>query len=319
MSGPLKPQGLYDPRFEHDACGIGAVVNISGKREHAIIDHGKQVLLNLRHRGAAGSDESTGDGAGILLQVPREFLQAEAEALEIKLPGRDAWAVGMAFVPREGADAVAAWEEVVAAALGHYGLALLGWRELPTDDTCLGDIARESEPRIRQFFTDAGGLVGEALERRLFMARKRIERLTREKFGTNATFYIASLSAQTIVYKGMFMAQQLFAYYPDLADKRMTTSLAIVHQRYSTNTFPSWTLAQPFRCLAHNGEINTLSGNRNRMRAREMKLSSELLGDDLTDLYPVLTEGASDSAQFDNALELLMRAGVVYGSTHDRA
>ncbi|MEN6503183.1 MAG: glutamate synthase large subunit [Planctomycetaceae bacterium] len=309
MLRPQKAQGLYDPANEHDSCGIGAVVNINGRREHAIIDYGRQILLNLHHRGAAGSDEVTGDGAGILMQVPREFLPKAAAAAGVALPRDNAWAVGMAFVSRDSGDSNAVWENIVAQGLAHYGLKVLGWRTVPADNSCLGQIARSSEPGVRQFFTDTAGLEGEALERKCFMARKRVERLTRERFGPDSEFYICSFSAQTLVYKGMFMAHQLFAYYPDLAEPAMTTALAIVHQRYSTNTFPSWTLAQPFRCLAHNGEINTLSGNRNHMRARETKMASPLLGDDLSDLLPVLAEGGSDSAQFDNVLEMLTRAG----------
>ncbi|MGB2819706.1 MAG: glutamate synthase large subunit, partial [Phycisphaerae bacterium] len=201
-------------------------------------------------------------------------------------------------------------EQALREAMEHYGLSVLGWRDVPSDSSSLGELAISSQPVIRQVFTDSGGRSGQELERALFMARKRTERLVRERLGGRAEgFYICSLSSRTIVYKGMFMAHQLFAFYPDLADERMTTAMAVVHQRYSTNTFPSWQLAQPFRYIAHNGEINTLSGNRNRMRAREMHMASPLFAGDIDDLFPILTPGGSDSACFDNALELLVQGG----------
>jgi glutamate synthase domain-containing protein 1 len=194
--------------------------------------------------------------------------------------------------------------------LGYYRLKVLGWRDVPVSSDCLGKLALEAEPVVRQIFVGGGALDQEQLERQLFMARKRAEQLVSRQFGEKADdFYVASLSCRTVCYKGMFMAWQLFAYYPDLADERMKTALAIVHQRYSTNTFPNWRLAQPFRCIAHNGEINTLSGNRNHMRAREPKMASPLFGQDIKDLFPVLVPGGSDSACFDNGMELLMRAG----------
>ena len=308
-SSPPKAQGLYDPQWEHDNCGIGAVVDVAGRRSHRIIEYGKQVLLNLHHRGAAGSDETTGDGAGILMQIPHELLAEEAGRLGMKLPEAGRYAVAMVFGSQDAAlrrDCDQHLEQAVV----HYGMQPLGWRDVPFDSSCLGDLARAAEPTVKQLFIDGAGLAGEEFERKLFGARKRAERLVREQFGERGEdFYVVSMSARTICYKGMFFAHQLFAYYLDLADERATTCLAVVHQRYSTNTFPNWRLAQPFRTIAHNGEINTLSGNRNRMRGREMRLSSPVLGDDLTDLFPVLTEGASDSAQFDNALELLVRAG----------
>jgi len=304
-----KDRGLYEARREHDACGIGAVVNISGRRERRIIDYGRQVLLNLQHRGAAGSDESTGDGAGMLMQIPHEFLADEAGRLGIPLPEPGRYGVAMVFSSRN-ARLRRGCDDTLSEAAAHYGVNVLGWRDVPTSNDCLGDLARASEPTIRQLFIDGAGLTGEELERRLFLARKRAERLVRQRFGDQAVdFCVPSISCRTIVYKGMFLAPQLFAYYGDLADERMRTALVLVHQRYSTNTFPSWRLAQPFRCVAHNGEINTLSGNAHRMRAREPRLRCELLGEDLTELLPVLAPGGSDSAQFDNAVELLVRAG----------
>jgi glutamate synthase domain-containing protein 1 len=300
---------LYDPQWEHDACGIGAVANISGRRDHAIIEYGNEVLLNLMHRGAAGSDESTGDGAGILFQIPHEFFDEEVARLRFRLPEPRRYGVGMVFGPQD-AGLRRRCEDILNGAIEFRGLKVLGWRDVPTDNTCLGDLARAAEPVVRQVFIDGAGLEGAALERQLYLSRKRAERLVAERFGERAEdFYLNSMSCMTLLYKGMFLAPQLFAYYPDLSDDRVVSALAVVHQRYSTNTFPNWRLAQPFRLLAHNGEINTLSGNQNRMRARQRHMVSPLLGDDLSDLFPILTPGASDSACFDNALELLLMAG----------
>jgi glutamate synthase domain-containing protein 2/glutamate synthase domain-containing protein 1/glutamate synthase domain-containing protein 3 len=304
-----KNQGLYESRWEHDACGIGAVVNISGQRDHSIVEYGKEILLNLHHRGAAGADETTGDGAGILFQIPHEFFVAECRGPGFSLAEPLRYGVGMVFGSQDGKIRQQS-ETILESAIAHYGMSVLGWRDVPTSNNCLGQIARSAEPNIRQVFVDASGLQEEQLERHLYLARKRAERLVREKLGRQGEdFYVASLSCKTICYKGMFMAWQLFAYYPDLADERVKSALAIVHQRYSTNTFPNWKLAQPFRCIAHNGEINTLSGNRNWMRTREIKMTSELFGDDISDLLPVLTDELSDSACFDSALELLVRSG----------
>jgi len=302
-------RGLYDPQWEHDACGIGAVANISGRRDHSIIEYGNEVLLNLMHRGAAGSDESTGDGAGILFQIPHEFFDEEVRRLRFRLPGPNHYGVAMVFGPQDEGFR-GRCEGLLNRAIDDLGLEVLGWRDVPTDNSCLGELARESEPVVRQVFIDGAGLEGIALERQLYRARKRAERLVTEHFGEQAEdFYLNSMSCRTVVYKGMFLAPQLFGYYPDLSDSRIVSALALVHQRYSTNTFPNWRLAQPFRMLAHNGEINTLSGNKNRMRGREACMENPLLGDDLSDLYPVITPRASDSACFDNVLELLVMAG----------
>jgi len=309
MAVQLKNMGLYETRREHDACGIGAVVNISGRRDHKIIEYGNQILMNLHHRGATGADETTGDGAGILFQIPHEFFSAECQKLGIILPEPSRHGVGMVFGSkktklREQCD------KMLESAINHYGMKVLGWRDVPSSSDCLGQIALAAEPSIKQVFVDGAGFEGEDLERRLYMARKRAERLVTEQLGEKAEdFYVTSLSCRTICYKGMFMAWQLFTYYPDLSDERVKSALAIVHQRYSTNTFPNWRLAQPFRCIAHNGEINTLSGNRNSIRARETKMASELFGSDTSDLLPVLSPDASDSACFDSMLELLVRAG----------
>jgi len=321
----LKDQGLYEVRREHDACGIGAVVNISGAKDHSIIEYGKEILLNLHHRGAASADEMTGDGAGILFQIPHEFFSAECEQLGYTLPEPTYYGAGMVFGSKN-AHVREQCDLALEAAIGYYGMRVLGWRDVPTLSDCLGEIALAAEPSIKQIFVastsspqvDGAGLQNEILERRLYMARKRAERLVREKLGeahstssgqAGEDFYVTSLSCRTICYKGMFMARQLFAYYPDLAEERVKSALAVVHQRYSTNTFPNWRLAQPFRCIAHNGEINTLNGNRHYMRARETRMASEVFGDDIGDLLPVLPEATSDSGCFDAALELLVRAG----------
>jgi len=338
MARILENQGLYESRREHGACGIGAVVNISGQRSHSIIEYGKEILLNLRHRGAAGADQTTGDGAGILFQIPHEFFCAESEKLGFSLPEPAQYGAGMVFGPKD-VGLRQQCDEILESALSYYGISVLGWRDVPTDSRCLGQIALSAEPSIKQIFVDGNGFESEELERQLYLARKRSERLVRENFGKEAQdFYVTSLSCRTICYKGMFMAWQLFAYYPDLADELLKSALAIVHQRYSTNTFPSWRLAQPFRCIAHNGEINTLSGNRNWMRARETIMGSGLFGDNyvtaenaetaeqksksknsassadsavkqVDDLLPVLTPEMSDSACFDSVLELLVRGG----------
>ncbi|MFP4106672.1 MAG: glutamate synthase large subunit [Phycisphaerae bacterium] len=306
---PPKDYGLYEARREHDACGIGSVININGQREHRILEMGNQVLMNLQHRGAAGADEATGDGAGILFQIPHEFFKDEAERLGFSLPEPGSYSVAMVFGPQDEA-LCSKCENALAAAAEHYGMTVLGWRDVPGRPDCLGEIARSAEPVVKQMFIDGNGLKGEALERKLYLARKRAEKQISETYGDEALdFYVCSMSCKTIIYKGMFLAPQLFGYYPDLSDERMTTAFALVHQRYSTNTFPNWRLAQPFRMMAHNGEINTLSGNRNRIRSREQRMASDLLGEDLDDLRPVLTPDASDSAQFDNCLELLVRSG----------
>jgi len=304
-----KAQGLYDPQYEHDACGIGAVVDISGAKSHKIVEYGKQVLLNLQHRGASGADESTGDGAGILMQIPHEFFAAEADRLKFELPPSGHYGVGILFLPRDAAIRCTC-EEVLAQNIESEGLTVLGWRDVPTDNRTLGEIARSAEPVVRQIFVGGNGLVDEQLEGRLFRARKRAERRARVDLGiTPDAFYIPSLSCRTICYKGMFLAPQLFDYYSDLGDPDMATALAVVHQRYSTNTFPSWRLAQPFRMIAHNGEINTLRGNLNRLTGYEKLMSSPALGKDLSNLFPIVEPGGSDSACFDNCMELLVRAG----------
>lgn len=309
MSCIPEDQGLYESRREHDACGIGAVANISGAASHSIIEYGQEILANLHHRGAAGSDEVTGDGAGILFQIPHEFFRAVASDMGFDLPEPLNYGAGVVFCPKD--DTLAAeCSRILEESIKHYDMEVLGWRDVPTSPDCLGPLALSAEPSIKQIFVGGVNYTNWVLELKLFLARKRAHRLVREKFGTAAAdFYIVTLSCRTICYKGMFMAWQLFAYYPDLADERLKSAIAIVHQRYSTNTFPNWKLAQPFRNIAHNGEINTLSGNRNCMKSREAKMTCAAFGDDLKDLFPIVYKDASDSACFDNMLELLVRGG----------
>lgn len=305
----LKDFGLYETKYEHDACGIGAVVNINGTRSHQIVSYAKQVLLNLHHRGAAGADEVTGDGAGILMQIPDEFFREKSSKLGINLPCEGEYGVAVVFGSKNE-QIRKRCDQILEESVVYYGMLNLGWRDVPSNPSCLGELALEAEPSIKQLFISACGYKDEQLETMLYMARKRAEMLVKQELGDKADdFYIVSMSGRTVNYKGMFMAHQLFEYYPDLEDKKVKTALALVHQRYSTNTFPNWKLAQPFRCLAHNGEINTLNGNRNKMQAREKIMSSPVFGDNITDLFPVLDAKGSDSACFDNVLELLTFAG----------
>ena len=299
-------QGLYDPRNEHDACGVGFVVDIKNRPAHDIIQKGLQILVNLTHRGAVGADKLAGDGAGILIQLPDAFLHEEAERLGFTLPAAGFYAVGQLFMPRDDADraiAEARLEQVVAA----RGLTVLGWRDVPVDNTGLPDSVLSVEPRMRQIFIGRGPACADqdAFERQLFVVHKQAQHDGAGK----RLFYVVSMSSRTITYKGMFLAEQVKPYFPDLSDPRLKSALALVHQRFSTNTFPTWELAHPFRMICHNGEINTLRGNINWMNARRKAMTSKLLGDDLDKLWPLIPEGQSDSACFDNALELLVRGG----------
>jgi glutamate synthase (NADPH/NADH) large chain len=292
-----RAQGLYDPRHEHDACGVAMVATLTGVASHAIVEQGLTALRNLEHRGASGSDPGSGDGAGLLIQVPDAFLRA---VVDFPLPPQGEYVVGTAFLP-PGSEGSA--EESVERIVREEGLRPLGWRDVPVDPSLVGTDARAAMPRIRQLFLApaVGRVVGLGLERLAFCARKRCDHET--------DVYFASLSARTLVYKGMLTATQLEPFFPDLSDRRVASALVLVHSRFSTNTFPSWPLAHPFRYIAHNGEINTLRGNRNWMRARESQLASGLLRGDLSRLFPVCTDGASDSATFDEVLELLHMAG----------
>src|SRR5256714_5446856 len=294
--------GLYDPNFEHDACGIGAVADLSNRRTHETIGKALWVLDHLEHRGASGAELDTGDGAGILMQTPDELLR---EVADFELPERGRYGVGVCFLPRES-DARREVEGIVEATIEEGGQRLLGWRDVPVDNDVPGPSSAAVEPCIRQVLI--GSELGDehselAFERRLYVIRRVIESRAGDRIA------IPSLSSRTIVYKGMLTSPQLPLYYPELRDERMGTALALVHSRFSTNTFPSWELAHPYRMLCHNGEINTLRGNVNWMRARESQLLSDTFGDDLQKLLPVVQEGHSDSSIFDQVLELLFMAG----------
>ena len=305
----LEREGLYRQCDEHDACGVGFVVNIDGERAHSIITQGLRVLENLSHRGATGADENTGDGAGILIQVPDAFLRKVLKPQKIALPDEGAYGVGMLFLPEDEA-LRAACVQVVEKVIQAEGGTLLGWRDVPIEPTAIGERARADQPFISQVFVAVKGSEGDTLERRLYIMRKQIEQQALPLVGQDRErFYIPSFSSRTIVYKGLMMASQVMGFYPDLADEDLVSALAVVHQRYSTNTFPSWSLAQPFRYLAHNGEINTLRGNVQWMRSREQNFASPLFGPEIQKIVPVIEAGGSDSASLDNALELLERNG----------
>jgi glutamate synthase (ferredoxin) len=331
-----KPQGLYDPRYEHDACGVGFVVNLKNRQSHDIVRDALQILSNLEHRGACGCEKNTGDGAGILLQMPHAFLRQECATIGIGLPDAGRYGAGMVFLPGDESGrqiCERAFERVVQ----EEGQRVLGWRTVPVDPSLLGKTAREAMPVIRQIFIGRNGsLAGDlAFERKLYVIRRRIENLLKpspfgpdssEEFftrwevdvqrevkamnaGHRAMFYVVSLSYKTVIYKGMLNAGQLPQFYPDLNDPALESALAMVHSRFSTNTFPTWARSHPYRYIAHNGEINTLRGNVNWMTARERMFSSPLLGDDIKKILPVIDQSGSDSAMFDNALELLVLSG----------
>jgi glutamate synthase (ferredoxin) len=301
--GPPPAHGLYDPRHEHDACGVGFVVDIQGRRSHAIVRQALQVLINLLHRGACGCEPNTGDGAGILLQMPDRFLRRECARLGIALPPAGEYGAGLVFLPRDALQREKV-QALIRTIVEEEGQRFLGWRDVPTDDRHLGASAVGVEPHIAQLFVGRGPAVRDRahLERKLYVVRRQIEKALGEA-------YLPSLSANTFIYKGMLSADQIETMYPDLMDPDMESALALVHQRFSTNTFPSWPLAHPYRYIAHNGEINTLRGNINWMRAREALCRSSLLGDDLAKVLPVTREGLSDSATFDNVLEFLVMNG----------
>ena len=310
MSLPA-PQGLYDPANEHDSCGIGFVVDIRNRASRDIVRQGLQLLCNVSHRGAVGADPLAGDGAGILIQIPDALLRSECAALGIDLPPPGRYGAGMVFLPRGGA-ARRACEEALAATAAAEGQRLLGWRDVPVDSSVLGESVKPNEPRIRQIFIARGPSCADedAFERKLLVIRKvAAAAVKRRGLPPGETFYTVSLSARTLCYKGMMLARRLDRYYPDLADERIASALAMVHQRFSTNTFPSWQLAHPYRYLCHNGEINTVRGNINWMNSRRHAMRSPLLGDDLDKLWPIIQDGISDSATFDNALELLVAGG----------
>ncbi len=309
--GQVPAQGLYDPRYEHDACGVGFVASIKGERSHAIVRKALEVLINLLHRGACGCEPNTGDGAGILVQTPDRFLRRECGRLGIALPAAGAYGAGLVFLPHDEAQRTAI-QGLIQTIVLDEGQRLLGWRDVPTDDRLLGATAVSVEPRIRQVFIGRGAAIADQahFERKLYVIRKRIENaVDRLEPPGKRWFYIPSLSSKTLIYKGMLSADQIETMFPDLVDPDVESALALVHQRFSTNTFPSWPLAHPYRYIAHNGEINTLRGNINWMRAREALCRSDLFGDDLGKVFPVIREGGSDSATFDNVLEFLVMNG----------
>jgi glutamate synthase (ferredoxin) len=306
-----KKQGLYDPQFEHDACGVGFVADIKGRKSHRILQQGIEVLKNLDHRGASGSEVNTGDGAGVLLQIPHKFLVEAVKKTSIKLPAEGEYGVGLVFLPRDPnlrRRLEAKFEQIIQS----EGQTLLGWRTVPTSNATLGDTAKACEPFMRQVFIGRNPELKDrmAFERKLFVIRKRAYNDVRTSTMGGAEFwYLCSLSSRTLVYKGMLTTGQLDQYFLDLSNPAMETALALVHSRFSTNTFPSWDRAHPYRFIAHNGEINTLRGNFNWMRAREPRFRSELFGEDMEKIPPIINPNGSDSAMFDNTLELLVLGG----------
>jgi glutamate synthase domain-containing protein 2/glutamate synthase domain-containing protein 1/glutamate synthase domain-containing protein 3 len=307
---PPPAQGLYDPAYEHDACGVGFVVQMHGRRSHQVVRQGLELLENLAHRGACGCDPLTGDGAGILVQTPHDFFTAVAPQAGIRLPKPGDWAVGNVFLPPNVEEQESA-EQLFARLCREEGQEFLGWRTVPTDNRPIGGTARDVEPTVRQAFVGRGAKTSrEHFDWKLYVVRRRFEIELGHLGLVGQTFiYVCSLSSKTVIYKGLLLADQVAKYYPDLSDQRLTSCLALVHQRYSTNTFPTWDLAHPFRYIAHNGEINTIRGNINWMRARERLLDHPVFGPDLAKITPVVRPGGSDSATLDNVLELLVQAG----------
>jgi glutamate synthase (NADPH) large chain len=308
----MKAQGLYDPANEHDACGVGFVAHIKGNKTHSIVEQGLLILKNLDHRGAVGADALMGDGAGILIQIPDQYYREEMAKQGVELPPPGEYGVGMVFLPKEHASRIAC-EQEIERAVRIEGQVVLGWRNVPIDtDMPMSPTVRAKEPVIRQIFIGRGPdiMVTDALERKLYVIRKSSGHAIQAlKLLHGKEFFVPSMSARTIVYKGLLLADQVGVYYKDLQDARCISALALVHQRFSTNTFPEWPLAHPYRLIAHNGEINTVKGNFNWMRAREGVMKSAVLGEDLQKLFPLIYEGQSDTACFDNALELLLMAG----------
>ena len=287
-----KTQGLYDPRNEHDACGVGFIANIDGTKTHSIVEQGLRILTNLTHRGATGADALMGDGSGILVQIPDGFLRTEGSKLGITLPQTGCYGVAMLFLPRN-AESRSQCEQVITDFVFEEGQTVLGWRDVPVNNSGLGVGVRACEPMIRQLFVGrgAGCKDQDTFERKLFILHKRIQHAIRNLgLADGKMFYVASMSSRTVVYKGMLLASQVGDYYLDLRDPALTSGLALVHQRFSTNTFPSWELAHPFRMIAHNGEINTLRGNMNWMTARHAAIRSPILGDDLDKIWPLIPE-----------------------------
>ncbi len=309
--GPPIAQGLYEPSQEHDACGVGFVVDMKGRKSRKIVENALTILQNLLHRGACGCEENTGDGVGILIQIPHRFYQRACAELNINLPEAGEYGVGLVFLPRDPKESKFC-QQTLEKVIADEGQILLGWRDIPTDDSLIGETAKSGEPAFRQVFIGRGESVTDpdVFERKLYVIRKLTEHaVAQSQINEKEHFYFPSLSNKTIIYKGMLTGSQLEPMYPDLSEEDVESALALVHQRFSTNTFPSWQLAQPFRYIAHNGEINTLRGNINWMRARETLCESPLFGEDLQKIFPIVFEGASDSATFDNVMEFLYMTG----------
>ncbi|MFH1640490.1 MAG: glutamate synthase central domain-containing protein, partial [Candidatus Omnitrophota bacterium] len=306
-----KKQGLYDPRFEHDSCGVGFVCDVKGRKSNSIVRQGLEVLTRLSHRGAVGADPKTGDGAGILIQIPHSFFEKECAKNGISLPAPGAYGVGLVFLPvnqREQKFCMHVFQKIVTQERQIF----FGWRDVPLNNSIIGKTAQATEPVIRQIFIGRSENIKADLdfERKLYVIRKQIENIIRKsEIEQKAFFYITNLSCRTLSYKGLLMPGQLKDYFTDLEDNAIESAICLVHSRYSTNTFPTWDLAQPFRFLAHNGEINTLRGNINWMRARESILESKLFGNDIEKIKPVIMPGGSDSATIDNVFELLVLSG----------
>jgi glutamate synthase (ferredoxin) len=310
-SRPPGKQGLYDPWFEHEACGVGFIVNLKGRKSHQILQQGLTALTNLNHRGACGCEANTGDGAGVLIQMPDAFMRKAAREAGLDLPAYRHYGAGMVFLPHEAA-LRRQYEQMFERVVAEEGQQVIGWRTVPTDNSPLGATAKAAEPFLRQVFIRRNPALRDdmAFERKLYVIRKRARNAALASGLENRdAWYIASLSFKTLVYKGMLLTEQLPTYYPDLNDPTMETALALIHSRFSTNTFPSWNRAHPYRYLAHNGEINTLRGNINWMHARQAMFESEQFGDDIKKLLPIINTNGSDSAMFDNCLELLVLGG----------
>lgn len=307
-AGQLMKQGLYDPAFEHDACGVGFLAKLDANPSHKLIEDSVKILVNLEHRGALGGDKSTGDGAGIMIQLPHEFFLKEVSQSGIKVPGLRNYAAAMIFFPQDQAF-IEKCKRIFERNVNEEGCEMLGWRKVPVSSSSIGTLARQTQPEIYQAFIHRGKVEQDAFERKLYVIRRLIEKEVKTLDEDTSQFYISSMSSDRIVYKGLLTAHQLPEFYPDLNHPDFASSFGIVHQRYSTNTLPTWNLAQPFRFIAHNGEINTLSGNINRMKAREFILKSKLFGEDIDKIKPVIIEEGSDSAIFDNVLELLVLSG----------
>src|SRR5262245_22025101 len=304
-------QGLYDPRLDKDACGVGFIADIKGRKSHKLVEDALAILCNLEHRGAVGADPRAGDGAGILVQIPHAFFEKEAATIGFQLPPPGEYAIGQLFMPTDP-DWRRIIRDIYAQTIRREGLQLLGWRDVPTDNSTLGESVKPTEPVHQQVFIGRGKKIKDdsEFERRLYILRKAISsQIYSRRERRLSGYYPVSISCRTVVYKGMFLADQLGTYYPDLHDKNFESALALVHQRFSTNTFPTWSLAHPYRMIAHNGEINTLRGNVNWMAARQASVASELFGDDISKLWPISYEGQSDTACFDNALEFLVQGG----------